>query len=93
MAQIRIESDMTKKGSSLYVDGIKVDNLKSVSFSQYTWDTDCHLSYAVKTEEQNGFRAETEYWYDSSLASFVKKDKAEDEKEDKVINFSNYENM
>lgn len=67
---IQIKSDGTKKGTEVWVDGVKIENLEDLYFSVHSWDKDVSLSYETKEEMKDDNMVVTKYHrFDPSLAS------------------------
>lgn len=66
MANIKIESDGTEKGTKVSIDGKEVANLKYVSFNQYDMNSELYcgypyFEYVISEKDGENFRKETRY--------------------------------
>ena len=67
--QIVIESDGTRKGTKVLVDGTEVKSLTSAWLSVDSWDTNISFSYTTKEEDKEAnVRVSKTYTFDPNLA-------------------------
>ena len=93
MPKILIESDGTKKGTKLSIDGSKVNNLSEVSLSAFLdseYSDDIWFSYTTrKKNKDKDMNVRTVYTYDPATASFKQQENAIDENNPTADDFSN----
>jgi hypothetical protein len=88
--KLTIETDGTKAGTKVMMDGMEVQNLSSIEFWMDSYSSHPHISHSTKEEDKmNHAVVTTHYRYDPSVASMVETD----ERGQHIVDTEDYNRM
>ena len=87
---INIQSDGTKAGTTVLVNGSQVENMRSIEFYMDSYSSNPSMSYSVREQDKTTHvQTDTYFRYDPSIAKVV----ATDEKGEQTVDAEDYKKM